>query len=1512
MKLKRNVKIKKITKRMKVKKTLASSAAALVISGSLLPVGNVFAENQSTQENSISAAESKAKLENELSIPSLQNDEKKTQETQSSEIIDKNEKINIPEAAQEKSNNNENTELDSLNNNPILSNSVKTKLSDGRVSLDVSTIDQIQEAFNNSLIGQINFTKDFTLDRNIQMDSTKNANLVINGNGHTLDFTDKRFAASDSDKGLNLKIKDLNTKNSKSGTLRACFYAPFATVELENIDHEGTDLLAANKIRLSGKINCYANKETIDGWNTTITTWWGKWDPNCYVVVSSGADVMLEQHIEGSNNYNAAVLHTSNLILEDNSKCTVKTSDSNFQWGALCVAAPACTENILNIGNNAQLNVEYNAADGVGYGIDFWENPASLKISKTGELNVVSAGAGAILTRVANSVLDLSEGKFDIQATNGGLVNMMAGGRISFDTKNVYGWFKSFTTLPKPSISWENVDGDAQLSGWNTQKVSTTNEKFNNEFKTQNLGRISSEGSLIQELTKTTINEVKDTDTIVSGKGEPNASIIIKVGDQPIGNGTVDSEGNYSVPIQKQSAGTIIKAVVTKDGLSSEASTTVTKGSLIQTTISQIDTTMTSVSGKGEPNATIQLKVGDKVIAEGKVGSDGLYSLTIPKQTTGTVVKAIATLNGLTSTAETVVVRGELDQTTISAITTETTTVTGKGEPNATIQLKVGDKVITEGKVGSDGLYSLTIPKQSAGSVVVAVVTKDNKTSEASTVVKNTANATITKIDSYEEGKSNYVTGTYAGTGVAYIRVFVNGEKKALIPMTNQEAGTFKYYISGLKATDRVEVALYDGGYKELARKNVTVTAPVVLAPTTISNMDTQTTTVTGTGEPNATIQLKAGNKVIAEGTVGSDGKYSFTIEKQAEGTLVKAIVTKAGLTSEASTTVIKGSLVQTTISNIDTTMTSVSGKAEPNATIQLKVGNKVITEGKVGSDGLYSLTIPKQSAGTVVQAVATLGGLTSTAETVVVRGELDQTTISAITTETTTVTGTGEPNATIQLKVGDKVIAEGKVGSDGKYSFTIEKQPGGSVVVAVVTKDNKTSEASTVVKNTANATITKVDPYEEGKSNYVTGTYTGTGVSYIRVFVNGTKKTLIPMTGQEAGKFKYYINGLKATDKVEVSLYDSSYKELARKNVTVVAPSAVSITQVAPYKEGISQYVEGTYSGEGIAYIRVVVNGKNQALVPMTGQSQGAFKYYISNLKVTDDVKVQLYNRDYTLLAQKQVPIESTANVKITGVEKYIEGKSDYVRGTYDGEGAAYIRLVVNGVNKAMVPMVGQAQGTFSYYVQGLKTTDNVKVVLFDAQYRVLGEEKVIVEAPTVSNVTITSVGEYAEGKSEWITGSYEGDNVSYVGLIVNEKAEMRVPISDPVAKTFKYYKSGLKATDNVQVVLYNKKAEEVARKQLVITEPAVSNIKITSLSDYKVGKTEWITGSYEGEGASLVGLIIDGNEKDTVKVAISDPAAKTFRYYKRDLKPGQNVQVVLYGKDGKEVARKQLVIAP
>ncbi|WP_236658862.1 Ig-like domain-containing protein, partial [Carnobacterium maltaromaticum] len=319
--------------------------------------------------------------------------------------------------------------------------------------------------------------------------------------------------------------------------------------------------------------------------------------------------------------------------------------------------------------------------------------------------------------------------------------------------------------------------------------------------------------------------------------------------------------------IPKQMVGSIVKAIVSKDGLTSETQKIVSRIGLDPTTLSDITTDTTTVSGTGEPNGHIELKVGAVVIGSGTVGSDGKYSLMIPKQTVGSIVKAIVSKDGFTSEAQKIVSRIGLDPTTLSDITTDTTTVSGTGEPNGRIELKVESLVIGSGTVGSDGKYSLMIPKQTVGSIVKAIVSKDGLTSEAQKIVSR-----------------------------------------------------------------------------------------IGLDPTTLSDITTDTTTVSGTGEPNGRIELKVGSLVIGSGTVGSDGKYSLMIPKQTIGSIVKAIVSKDGLTSESQKTVIRGSLAAPTIQEYYTTDTSAKGKAVGGKKVTLYVNGKAVRTAAVNADGMYSI----------------------------------------------------------------------------------------------------------------------------------------------------------------------------------------------------------------------------------------------------------------------------------------------------------------------------------------------------------------------------------------------------------------------------------------------------------------------------------------------------------------------------------------------------------------------------
>ena len=69
---------------------------------------------------------------------------------------------------------------------------------------------------------------------------------------------------------------------------------------------------------------------------------------------------------------------------------------------------------------------------------------------------------------------------------------------------------------------------------------------------------------------------------------------------------------------------------------------------------------------------------------------------------------------------------------------------------------------------------------------------------------------------------------------------------------------------------------------------------------------------------------------------------------------------------------------------------------------------------------------------------------------------------LNAITSKSTTVTGTAERYAIIYVKVGSKTIGKGKALSTGKFSVKISKQKKGTTLtVTVVDKSGNTSKAT-------------------------------------------------------------------------------------------------------------------------------------------------------------------------------------------------------------------------------------------------------------------------------------------------------------------------------------------------------------------------------------------------------------------------------------------------------------------
>ena len=340
--------------------------------------------------------------------------------------------------------------------------------------------------------------------------------------------------------------------------------------------------------------------------------------------------------------------------------------------------------------------------------------------------------------------------------------------------------------------------------------------------------------------------------------------------------------------------------------------------------------------------------------------------------------------------------------------------------------------------------------------------------------------------------------------------------------------------------------------------------------------------------------------------------------------------------------------------------------------------------------------------------------------------------------------------------------------------------------------------------------TITKVDPYTEGETNYVSGTYTGNNAAYIRLIVNGKKETLTPLKASDGNKFQYYRAGLKATDKVIVAIYNANYEELGQKEVTITPGMPTKIVNVYPYVEEKDNWITGKYEGLAPAYIGVTVNGVKKPSVSFKGTADNTFKYYLPGLKGTDKVEVTLFNDAYQEVSRQTIQVIGVEKVEITSIDTYKPGVSNWVTGKVSGTSAKYMQLMVNGQKTGLVSSDDLAHGTFSYYKAGLKRTDKVEIILYDKNYQEVAHKEVPIDGNTPAK--ITSVNPYEVGKSEWITGTITGETAAHIRVVVNGVKKPLLTFKNTDG-TFKYYLVGLKATDKVEVEIFDSEFNKLSQ---------------------------------------------------------------------------------------------------
>ncbi|MDT0111558.1 Ig-like domain-containing protein [Listeria booriae] len=828
-------------------------------------------------------------------------------------------------------------------------------------------------------------------------------------------------------------------------------------------------------------------------------------------------------------------------------------------------------------------------------------------------------------------------------------------------------------------------------------------------------------------VTPPTVNPVTTDDTAVTGTGMKGALVKLTIAGIDY-TGLVDNNGNYSIAILKQPAGTIITATESLNGITSSPITATVQAGMAATTINALTTDSTVASGTAEPNSTVVIKnQAGTQLATGRVGSDGLYSLTIAKQASGAVVTATATANGKTSSASTTVTRDGINATTLNPLTADSTVASGTAEPNATIVIKnAAGTTIASGTVGSDGIYSITIPKQAEGTVVTATATKDGKT----------ANATVT------------------------------------------------------------------------------VTPGQGIAATTLGALTNESTVASGTGEPNATIVIKAGSTTIATGTIGSDGKYSLTIPKQAVGVVVTATATKDGKTSNASVTVSKqaaGTITVTApyyVGYDGGIKATVSGDATK---VYLLVGDTKYTTVPVsGSFEYYAkdkITSTTQNAYLV--ALDASGKEVSRAKVTLKDGNLLRGTVTGqdyIIGGGNYVTGsyTGSV-AKVALSVNGTVYPSVAVtGAGALQYYAKDKITNTTDIVKLIGYNSEGTQIATTPVTVYGPgslvgaiTVNPPGNFAISTDSYVKGTFTG-NVKTVALVVNDVESAKVGVV--DGTTWQYYAKGkiLNPTDTVSVRAYNAAGVLVDTKNLTVSQnPAGQSTLTPAAFKLKTDSFVKGTFTGS-VRYVALKVGDVVYSKVAVVDAAN--WQYYAKDkiLNTTAPVSIIGYDSTGTQITSAAVTINPEDSSTLT-TNTYKLGDPN-ATGNYTGT-VKYVAVKVNTTTYGKVPV--NTDGTYQYYIKdkvGSKD-DVVTVYGYDATGAIVAQKAVTIDPGVAPTMTVDP---FVIGTSKEVSGTYTG-GIKYVAIKVGDTTYSKVPVADD--GTYKYYAKDkiTNGTTKVTVLGYN-----------------------------------------------------------------------------------------------------------
>ncbi|MGE8048234.1 BapA/Bap/LapF family large adhesin [Pseudomonas monteilii] len=673
----------------------------------------------------------------------------------------------------------------------------------------------------------------------------------------------------------------------------------------------------------------------------------------------------------------------------------------------------------------------------------------------------------------------------------------------------------------------------------------------------------------------TVIASLNDSGTQLIGTAEAGTRVtVVNNNGDLLGQVTVDPDGTFVLDLNNPQINGQVLTVIAQDATGNpSAPLQVTAPDLtppVQPGNLLLNPAGTSMTGTAEAGSTITVRGPDNsIVGTVVVGGNGEFTVVInPAQNNGQLLTVVSTdAAGNASVPASYQTNDTSPPAVVTNLAIDNTysSLTGRGEANATVTVRIGGPtgtVIGTGLVDAAGNFQINLTP-APGSAAFLSVTQSDGTNTSGAVTY------ITPLVPPPEPPTNAILGsdglTLTGTAAAGASIRVYDAAGNLIGsgLANIGTGSFSITLNAAQLNGQhisvTAVSLLGGESQPLFLQAADITPP---ANPVVTSLSTNGLVLTGTGEAGATVTVRdASNNVLGTALVNGGGVFTVNLNAaQLNGQVLGVSQTDAAGNASGSTSYtavdVQPPAVPTNVT-INGTGTVLTGNGEAGATVTVQGPSGQVGTGVVQANGTFSITLTSpQNDGQllVVRQTDAAGNLSASTSLTAPDTTPPAAPVAAINANGTSVSGSGQVGSTVTVRnSAGTVLGTATVGTNGLFVVSLTAAQIDNQALSVTLTDSagnvSTGTALTAPDLTPPAVAGNLQISADGS------TLTGTGEAGATVTVRSASGTVLQTaTVQPNGSFTVTLSPPQDNGQVlSVGLTDP--RGNVSGNVTITAP---------------------------------------------------------------------------------------------------------------------------------------------------------------------------------------------------------------------------------------------------------------------------------------------------------------------------------------------------------------------